>query len=122
MTCPSVEGVKPEIGAGNRLLDRMDHRAVPDLDVQKPRLRHADRRQLIERHVVAIGLDLDVLEQRRRSAAGAQAASSCLSEAIAPCMRRLRSFMSNVAVAMVSSAIRPAAFAPLIADAVSRPW
>src|SRR5215472_12639049 len=32
--------------------------------------------------------------------------SSCLSEPTAPCMRRLRSFMSNVAAAMVSSAIR----------------
>jgi len=34
-----------------------------------------------------------------------------LSEAIAPCMRRLRSFMSNVVVAMVLSAIRAVAFA-----------
>ena len=60
-----------EIGGRNRLLDRMHHGAVPDLDVEQPRLRHADGRQLIERHVAAVGLDLDMLEQRRRCPAGA---------------------------------------------------
>ena len=41
---------------------------------EQPRLRHADGRDLIERHVAAIGLDLDVIEQARGGAPGAQAA------------------------------------------------
>ena len=62
-----------EIGIDDRPLDGGDHGLVPDLNREQPRLRHADRRKLIERHVGAIGFDLHRLEQARRCAAGPQA-------------------------------------------------
>ena len=81
ITCPSLEGVKPEIGRQDRLLDRMDHRAVPDLHAEHARLRHADGGELVERHALAVGLDLDRVEQVRRGAAGAQRAQFLLEHA-----------------------------------------
>ena len=46
--------------------------------MEQPRLRNADRGQLIERHVTAIGFDLDMFKQRRRGAPGAQTAKLLL--------------------------------------------
>ena len=62
-----------EIGVDDRLFDRMDQRAVPDIDRDQPRLRNAHGRHLIERHLRAIGVDHDRIEQMRGRAAGAQA-------------------------------------------------
>ena len=67
-----------EIGGGNRLLDRVDHRSVPDLDTKEPRLWNIDGSELIERHVAAIGLDLNMFEQSGRRTPGAQPAQLLL--------------------------------------------
>ena len=40
-----------EIGIDDRLLHRMHQRFVPDLDADQARLRHADGRDLNQRHV-----------------------------------------------------------------------
>src|ERR1043166_7351745 len=65
---------KAEVRGGNPLFDGVHHRAVPYLHRDQARLGHADRRDLIERHVAAIGLDLHVIDQACRGAAGAQSA------------------------------------------------
>src|SRR5689334_22029725 len=43
-------GIDAEIRLTDRLLDRGDEAAVPDLDGDHPRLRHADRSDLVQRH------------------------------------------------------------------------
>src|SRR5579885_2933840 len=66
-------GIDPEIGLADRLLDRGDQAAVPDLDRDHARLRHADGAHLVERHLAAIGLDHHRVQQMDGGAAGAQA-------------------------------------------------
>ena len=112
---------QPEIGVEDGLLDRMDHRPVPDLDAEQPRLGHADGGELIERHVGAVGLHLNLLQQADEARPVRRPPSSCLSEAIAPCMRRLMSLMSYVAVAMVPSC-DPIGRLHRLSATVSRPW
>ena len=63
ITCPSVDGVKPRLAAEIAFSTAMDHRPVPDLHADQARLGHADGRELIERHVAAVGLDLHRIEQ-----------------------------------------------------------
>src|SRR6185436_1147792 len=48
------------------------HRAVPHLNADHARLRDADGGELIERHALAIGVDVDRVEQMRGGAARAQ--------------------------------------------------
>src|SRR5579875_898979 len=62
-----------EIRVDDGLLDRVHQRAVPDIDADKARLGHAHRRDLVERHLRAIGVDVDRVEQMRRGASGTQA-------------------------------------------------
>ena len=65
MTCPSVEGVKPRLAAEIAFSTAWIIGTVPDLNAQQTRLRHVDGCKLVERHVVAIGIDLQMVEQRR---------------------------------------------------------
>src|ERR671936_1578487 len=58
----------------------MNHRLVPHLDGNEPRLGHAHGSDLIERHVSAIGLDLYGFKQTRRGAASAQSAQLLLEQ------------------------------------------
>ena len=67
-----------EIGVADRLVDGRHHALVPDLDRKGARFRHADRRDLDERRALAIGLDMDRLQQARGGAPGAQAAQFVL--------------------------------------------
>src|SRR6185437_9867968 len=67
-----------EIRIDNRLLHRLDHRLVPDLHRKQPRFRHADGRELVERHMAAIGVDLHGLQHRSRGPTGAQSAELVL--------------------------------------------
>ena len=54
-----------EIGRRDRLLDGVHHRAIPDLDTEQARLRGTlIEAGSIERHMVAVSLDLNVFEQR----------------------------------------------------------
>src|SRR5262245_20326448 len=53
---PFGRGIEAEIGGLNGLLHGVHHRAVPDLDGNQPRLGHAHGRELVERHVGAVGL------------------------------------------------------------------
>ncbi len=69
---------QPEIGRMDRLFHGMDHGLVPDLHRDQARLRYAHGGDLIERHVRAIGFDLDRLEQIGRRTAGAQTAEFLL--------------------------------------------
>ena len=70
--------IDAEPGIADRLFDRADIRPVPDLDREQARLGHGDGRDLVERHVGAIDLDVDRLDQRGRGAARAQAAEIVL--------------------------------------------
>jgi hypothetical protein len=67
-------GVETEPGLADRLVDRLRHRAVPDLDDDEARLGDAHRRHLVERQARAVGVDMDRVEEARGGAAGAQAA------------------------------------------------
>ena len=78
MIWPSVIGLMPRLAATDRLFDRRDVGPVPHLDADQPRLGHRHGRHLVERHVGAIDLDLDAIDQRGRGAAGAQAAKVVL--------------------------------------------
>src|SRR6516165_270147 len=69
-----------EIGRSDGLFHGVDHRSVPDLHRYQPRLGHADGGDLVKRHMAAIGLDLDGIEQARRGAAGAQPSQLLLQE------------------------------------------
>jgi hypothetical protein len=61
-----------QVGLLDRALDGRDRVRVEGLDGQHARLRRADRRQLLERGLLAVVVDLDAIEQGRRCAAGAQ--------------------------------------------------
>src|SRR6516162_6692307 len=71
---------KAEVGRGNRLFHCVHHRLVPDLHRDQPRLGHADRCNLVERHVGSIGLDLDRFEQACRSATSSKPAQLLLQQ------------------------------------------
>src|SRR5437763_9083312 len=58
--------IEPEIGVADGALHRGYHRFVPHLHGEEARLRHADRGQLLERHVGAVGFDVNRFEQARR--------------------------------------------------------
>src|SRR4051794_8916866 len=65
--------VEAEVRIPDRLLDRVHHASVPDLNAEQPRLGHADGRDLADRHHRPVSLDLDRVEEVRRGAAGTQA-------------------------------------------------
>src|SRR6478735_6160134 len=67
-----VRGREAEIGLLDRPLDRRDRVRVEGLDRQQARLRRADRRELLERCLLAVVVDLDAVERGRRGAAGAE--------------------------------------------------
>src|SRR5262245_18922132 len=50
----------------------MNQRAIPDIDRDKPRLGHAHRCHLVERHLRAVGIDHNRVEQMGGSATSAQ--------------------------------------------------
>src|SRR6516225_3066484 len=64
--------IEAEPSFSDRLVDGLDNGAVPDLDGDHPRLRHADIGDLIERRRTAVSGDGDRFEQTRRGAAGSQ--------------------------------------------------
>src|SRR5438270_3759605 len=66
-----VAGIQAEFGLLNRLLDRADDRPVPGLNDDHARLGHGDRRQLVERHGIAVVLDRDLVDQGRAGTTGA---------------------------------------------------
>ena len=113
---PSIVGDRPRLASRIALSTALTMPLVPDRDGERARLGHADRGDLSERLALAIGLDLDRLEQRGAGAAGAQAAEFVFSVAWAPCMRRLRSFKSNFgngAMEQSNPVLRSAAFAAI---------
>src|SRR5712671_5317711 len=71
---------QPEIGSRDGLFHGMDHRLVPNLDGNQAWLRDADRGDLIERHMGAVGFHLDGFKQIRRCPAGAQPAHLLLEQ------------------------------------------
>ena len=75
---PFHRRLKAQIRVANRLVDGDDERLVPDLHREQPRLRHADRGDLIERRDLPISVDMNRIEQARRGASGAQAAELVL--------------------------------------------
>src|SRR6185312_12212292 len=62
---------QPQIRLHDRLLDVPHHTLVERRDRQQPRLRHADRGQLVDRHLRSVRAHVDALQQRGRRAAGA---------------------------------------------------
>ena len=70
--------VEAEVRGADRLFDGDDQAPVPHADLQHAGLRHRDGGNLGERHVGAIGIDMDGLEQAGGGAAGAQAAEIML--------------------------------------------
>src|SRR3954452_25010403 len=78
------QGVEAEVGVADGLLDRMDHAPVPDLDAEEPRLGHAHRGDLRDRHGGPVGVHLDRIEERGRRPPGAQAVEVVLQGADSP--------------------------------------
>ena len=60
-----------EIGVPDRLVDDLHHAFVPHRDGERAGLGNADRRHLVDRHPLAVGLHVHGLEQARAGAAGA---------------------------------------------------
>src|SRR4051794_21189245 len=69
-----VRGRQAEVGLHDRLLDRLDRRLVVGRHRQQARLGCRDVRQLLERGRGPVVVDVDAIEQRRRSAARAHRA------------------------------------------------
>ena len=67
-----------EVRGVDRLFNGDDETPVPDADLQHARFRHRDGGHLVQRHGSAIGIDMDGIEQRGGSAAGAQSAEVVL--------------------------------------------
>ncbi len=65
-----VRGRQAEVGLLDRPLDRLDRARVVRLDGQEARLGDVDRRELLERRLLAVVVDLDAVEERRRGASG----------------------------------------------------
>src|SRR5262245_61252153 len=63
---------QPEVGLLDRTLDRTERVRVERLDRQQARLRCADRRELLQRRLLAVIVDLHPVEQRGRRTAGAE--------------------------------------------------
>src|SRR6516162_3723146 len=61
--------IEAEPSFPDRLVDGLDNSAVPDLDGDHPRLRHADIGDLVERRRTAVSGHRDRFEQARRRAA-----------------------------------------------------
>ena len=78
MFWPSMIGLMPRPALRIAFSTAPTFDAVPDLHRQHPRLGHRDGRDLVERHVGAVDLDMDRIEQGGRGAAGAQAAEIVL--------------------------------------------
>src|SRR6266513_4727240 len=60
-----------EIGREDRLFHRLEERLVPGLDREELRLGRRHARDLVERHLVAVGFDAHQVQQRGRRLAGA---------------------------------------------------
>ena len=67
-------GRQAEVGDADRLVDGLDHALVPDLNGDQARLGNGDGRDLVHRHRLAVGLDMDRFDQARGGATGAQTA------------------------------------------------
>ena len=63
--------LEAEAGLADRLLDDLDLALVERRDDDDARLRRVDRRHLVERHQLAVHLDLDRVEHARRRLARA---------------------------------------------------
>ena len=61
--------IEAETGGADRLFNRADVRAVPHLHRQHPRFGGRHGRHLVQRHVRAVDLDMDRIEQGSRRAA-----------------------------------------------------
>ncbi len=70
MFWPVDNGIEAEIGVADRLFNRRDIAFVPDLNRKHPRIGHIDGRDLIERHLRAVSVDHDRIQQMRRGAPG----------------------------------------------------
>ena len=68
-----VGRVQAEIGGANRLLDRAELRRVERLRDDQRRLGNREAGDLVQRHLRAVGLDVDAVENRDRRAAGPHA-------------------------------------------------
>src|SRR6266568_2702078 len=66
-----VGGREPEVRLLDRLLDRLERVRVEGLDGQHPRLGDVDGRELPQRRLLAVVVDLDAVEERGRGSAGA---------------------------------------------------
>src|SRR5262249_41569186 len=66
-----VGGVDAEVAGLDRLLDRLHRTLVVRRDDQHARLRHGDAGELLERHFGAVGVDLELLDEARGRAPGA---------------------------------------------------
>ena len=109
---PSMIGLRPRLASRMARSTAVGERLVPDLHREHARLRHVDRRHLVDRHLRAVGADHHRIEEIWRGAAGPQARQFGLEHRTAPCMRRLRSLKSSpcsiVAIpALIGLAARP---------------
>ena len=69
---PVHDRVEAEIGLADGAIDGRHGGTVPHLDGDHPRLRHADRGELVDRHRGAIGVDMDRIEHASGCATGAE--------------------------------------------------
>ena len=72
-TLPSLAGLRPRSDARMAFSIAADQRRIERLRDDQRRLGHRQRRDLIERHLRAVGLDVHAVEERDRRAAGAHA-------------------------------------------------
>ena len=70
-TLPSFAGLRPEVRRADRLLDRGHQRRVERLRDDQRRLGDRQRRHLVDRHLRAVGLDVNAVEQADGGAPGA---------------------------------------------------
>ena len=68
-----VGRVQAEVRRADRLLDRAELRRIERLRDDQRRLGNRQAGQLVERHLRAVGLDVDAVEDRHRRAAGPHA-------------------------------------------------
>src|SRR5207248_7178988 len=68
-----VGGVDTEVGVLDGLLDGLHRVLVVGLDDEKSSLGHVEARQLLQRHLGAVIVDLQLLDKRRRRSPGAHA-------------------------------------------------
>jgi hypothetical protein len=86
--------VDTEAGGADRLFDGVEVGAVPHLHRQHARLGHRHGRNLVDRHVGAVNIDIDAIEQRGRRATCAQAAQIVLERVHGAGHRRFTSALS----------------------------